>query len=208
MLGRYEVDLRPQLHRLGDALARLGQESRGCIQRLAMLSSRSGSGAKSRVKSGKSASPMCPAPPDDPAHDRYSVCQWSPSRAWWIARSRSRARSGLSSAGIEPGQLVDRSTEEGDLLVDRVAAARGELAIMIVNAEEGRGLRLHRQLVAEPAVDGAIEARVDIGRWPWSSNPYLRCMPPRGRHRSTGGCGAPQLAGARTRSRKPSTQPG
>ncbi len=40
-----------------------------------MLSTRSASGAKSRVNSGNSASPMCSAALEEPAQGRYSVSQ-------------------------------------------------------------------------------------------------------------------------------------
>ena len=70
---------------------------------------------------------------------------------------------GAQFPGVECGQLIDRPTEEADLLVDRVTASRRKLTVVVVNAEKRRRLWPHRQLVAEPAVDGAVEARVDIG---------------------------------------------
>ena len=52
---------------------------------------------------------------------------------------------------VDGCELVDRASVEVNLLVDRVAAAGREIGVVVVDAEVGRVLGVHGQLVAEPA---------------------------------------------------------
>ena len=67
-------------------------------------------------------------------------------------------------ARVDGGQLGDGALVEGDLLVDGVAAGAREVAIVFVDAEERRDLGTCLELLAEPAIDRAVETGIGIGR--------------------------------------------
>ena len=84
---------------------------------------------------------------------------------------------------VDPRQLIDGASEERDLLIDDVATAGSQIPVVVVDAEVRCVLRVQRELVPEPSVDGAVEARVDIGNGlGHGSVPQGACR--RGRHRS------------------------
>ena len=212
VLGRLEVDLGPQAHRIGHPLARLGQVRRRLLE-----------------------------PRDhalDPIHEWRKVAgeqreqrladvlgRLRGAGPWPVLGQPVEAEPSLVDgeiavepslraqlAGVDGGELVDRAAVERDLLVDGVAASGREIAVVVVQSEEGGALGADRQLVAEPAVDRAIEAGVDVGRGQSHVVWYLAADAPgrsnRRRDRVGVWAGRRQPAGASTRSRKPSTQPG
>ena len=134
LLGRLEVDLGPQAHRIGHPLARLGQERRRLLE-----------------------------PRDhalDPIHEWRKVAgeqreqrladvlgRLRGAGPWLVLGQPVEAEPSLMDgkiaiepalraqlAGVDGGELIDRAAVERDLLVDGVAPARREIAVVVVQA--------------------------------------------------------------------------
>ena len=211
LLGRLEVDLGPQAHRIGHPLVRLGQVRRRLLEPRdhALDPIREWRKVAGEQREQRLADVLGRLRGTGPWPVLGQPVEAEPSLVDGEIAIEPALRAQL--ARVDGRELVDRAAVERDLLVDGVAAAGREIAVVVVQAEEGGALGADGQLVAKPAVDRAIEAGVDVGRG------QSHVLLPRGgragrssRRRDRVGvwAGRRQPAGASTRSRKPSIQPG
>ena len=158
-----QVDLDPQLHGVGQARLRLAQQARGGLQPIGDAFEPVG---KRGVIPGKER--------EEGVTDLLGGIAASgprPSLGQLVELESRLVNEQVSVQRVRRGQIVhhepvhlgqDRAPEV-DALVDRLAGGAGQAIVVLVHADEAGERRFQAKAIAEPAVDGALEAGVRVG---------------------------------------------